>query len=111
MTPTLLDQNLSPKLCGMLSDVFPLAAHVRDFDLQEADDVTVWEFARTNGYTIVSKDSDFHQRSFVYGHPPKVVWIRCGNVSTLEIATIVRHHATRLAEFQADRDASLLIIS
>ena len=25
--------------------------------------------------TIVSKDADFHQRSFLFGHPPKVIWV------------------------------------
>jgi predicted nuclease of predicted toxin-antitoxin system len=34
----------------------------------------------------VSKDTDFHQRSFLFGGPPKVVWIRLGNCSTEDIA-------------------------
>ncbi|MFN2406960.1 MAG: hypothetical protein ABR594_12965 [Pyrinomonadaceae bacterium] len=27
----------------------------------------------------MSKDSDMHQRSFLLGAPPKVVWVRLGN--------------------------------
>lgn len=66
----------------MLAQEFPSSLHVRDLGMERAGDVAIWEFARDNDYTIVSKDSDFHQRSFLYGRPPKVVWVRLGNVST-----------------------------
>lgn len=37
----------------------------------------VWAYAAEHAaehrFVIVSKDADFHQRSFVLGHPPKVV--------------------------------------
>jgi predicted nuclease of predicted toxin-antitoxin system len=61
----LFDQNLSHKLVNRLADMFPDSAHVREVGLKEADDHAVWEYAKANGQTIVSKDSDFHQRSFV----------------------------------------------
>src|SRR5712692_6503846 len=67
----LFDHNLSYKLVGRLADLFPDAAHVRNVHLHEADDPTVWEYARANGFAIVSKDEDFHQLSFLYGAPPK----------------------------------------
>jgi predicted nuclease of predicted toxin-antitoxin system len=65
----LFDQNLSHFLVGRLDDLFPGSVHVRDVGLKEADDVEVWDYAKSNGLIIVSKDSDFHQRSFVFGHP------------------------------------------
>jgi len=34
----LFDQNLSPFLAGRLADIFPGSAHVRDRDLDTADD-------------------------------------------------------------------------
>ena len=43
----LFDQNLSHRLVSMLADIFPDSAHVRNFDLQRADDATIWEFAKT----------------------------------------------------------------
>ena len=52
----LLDQNLSPR------------------GLQAADDDTVWRYAAEHGFAIISKDADFHERSFLLGHPPRVVW-------------------------------------
>lgn len=72
----LFDENLSPKLVGLLSDLYPDSTHVRNVGLARADDELVWAYAKDHGLAIVSKDADFHQRSFVYGAPPKVVWIR-----------------------------------
>jgi len=53
------------------------------------DDDVVWEYAAKHGFMIVSKDADFHQWSFVHGHPPKVVWIRHGNCSTADVTFYV----------------------
>ena len=71
----LFDHNLSYKLVARLADLFPNSEHVRNVNLHEADDRPVWEYARAHGFAIVSKDEDFHQLSFLYGAPPKVVWV------------------------------------
>lgn len=70
----LFDENLSPKLPRLLADYFPGSLHVRDCGLRGFPDSEVWEYARISGFSIISKDSDFQQRSVLYGHPPKVVW-------------------------------------
>ena len=54
----LLDQNLSPRLCDRLRDVWPEVVHVRAVGLAAADDSAVWAYARQHGFTIVSKDGD-----------------------------------------------------
>lgn len=107
----LLDQNLSHRLCALLAHSFPSTAHVRGYGSQSAADEAIWAFAREHGYTIVSKDEDFHQRSFLYGHPPKVVWLRVGNCSTDQIAAILHRHEEGLRAFEADPEASFLILS
>ncbi len=71
----LFDQNLSPSLTHILRDLFPGSVHLREVGLQEADDSIVWNYAKAHGFVIVSKDSDFQQRSLLYGAPPKFV---CG---------------------------------
>ncbi len=82
----LLDQNLSRKLVTMLADMYPGSTHVSALNLHQATDAIIWAFAKESNFTIVSKDSDFHQRSFLEGWPPKVVWLRLGNCSTQDIA-------------------------
>jgi predicted nuclease of predicted toxin-antitoxin system len=106
----LLDQNLSPRLAHVLRDVYPECAHVRDVGLERADDDQLWNYAAAHGYVIVSKDSDFHQRSFLFGHPPKVIWIRRGNCSTSEIETALRYARERIAAFIADAEESFLVV-
>ena len=105
------DENLSPKLVLLLADQFPNSVHVRDVGLATADDQSVWNYASSQGLIIVSKDSDMHQRSFVFGAPPKVVWIRLGNCSTSDVADLLRRHVQRLEEFEADEFASFLSLS
>jgi predicted nuclease of predicted toxin-antitoxin system len=106
----LLDENLSPRLVAALADLFPGSRHVRDVGLARADDEEVWTFAGREGFMIVSKDSDFHQRSFVRGAPPKVIWVRRGNASTAEIERIVRAARDRIAAFAGDPEAAFLIL-
>jgi predicted nuclease of predicted toxin-antitoxin system len=65
---------------------------------------------RQHSFVIVSKDADFRERSFVYGHPPKVVWIRRGNCSTEEIATVLRGHHADLLALGLDVEGSSLAI-
>ena len=67
----LFDQNLSPSLPRRLEREFPGSLHVRDVGLAGADDATIWNYALTLGLTVVSKDSDFQQRSLLLGAPPK----------------------------------------
>ena len=71
----LFDENLSPVLPAALSDCYGDAQHVREVGLKASRDADVWTFAARNELAIVTKDSDFRQRSFLHGHPPKVIWI------------------------------------
>jgi predicted nuclease of predicted toxin-antitoxin system len=98
----LLDQNLSPRLERTLEAVYPGSSHVRLLGLRDADDAVVWEFARDHGFIIVSKESDFHQRSFVLGFPPKVIWIRRGNCPTTDIEKVFRERQSNILEFCED---------
>ena len=51
-------------------------ASVREVGLKAADDTVVWEYAKDNELIIVSKDVDMHDRRFIFGYPPKVIWVR-----------------------------------
>ena len=81
----LFDENLSPKLPNSLSDIFPNSLHVRDVGMKATIDPVVWDYAKDNNLMIVSKDADMHDLSLVFGNPPKVIWLRLGNCSTLQV--------------------------
>jgi predicted nuclease of predicted toxin-antitoxin system len=107
----LFDENVSPKLVGLLAAEYPGSAHVREAGLHGAPDRLIWEHARENGFVIVSKDDDFRQRSFVQGAPPKVVWLQVGNAGTSSIAELLRDQVRRLSEFEGEEESALLILS
>jgi predicted nuclease of predicted toxin-antitoxin system len=86
----LLDQNLSPRLVNRLADLYPNSTHVSEVGLDRALDRAVWDYARQHDYFIVTKDVDFSEFSLLQGFPPKIVWIRRGNCSTLDIEIILR---------------------
>jgi predicted nuclease of predicted toxin-antitoxin system len=79
----LFDQNLSPRLVTMLSDLFPGSEHTQSLGLDQSSDALLWGFARNNDFLIVTKDVDFSDRSALVGYPPKVIWVRTGNCTTL----------------------------
>jgi predicted nuclease of predicted toxin-antitoxin system len=107
----LFDQNLSYKLVALLQDVYPGSAHIRPLGLDTADDRDVWRYAADNDYIIVSKDTDFYQRSLVFGSPPKVVWLRIGNCPTRQAAVLLRTHQADVQALVSDASATILILS
>ena len=106
----LLDENLSPRLVPRLSSLFPGLAHVRDVGLKQASDGKIWEYAKVNGYTIVTADADFVAYAQRMGPPPKVVHIEQCDFPFAITEEILRHSAVRIAEFEKDERASLLVI-
>ena len=104
----LFDENLSHRLVGALSDVYPESAHVRDVGLRGEEDHVIWAYAGERGFLLTSKDSDFYARSVLLGAPPKVVWLRIGNATVAETADLLRHRYILIRNFWEDPDATLL---
>ncbi len=59
----------------------------------------------------VSKDSDFHQVSFVQGSPPRVIWIRRGHCTTADIEALLRSSRSEILAFWAEAEAAFLALS
>jgi len=104
----LFDHNLSPTLVRRLADLFSDSNHVFHLGLHEADDLVVWKHARANGFAIVTKDSDFSDRSLLLGHPPKVIRLHLGNCTTDAMETLLRNHLNLVVEFERDAARSCL---
>jgi predicted nuclease of predicted toxin-antitoxin system len=104
----LFDQNLSPNLVARLEDIFPQSLHVREAGLACADDLSVWRFALEHGFAIVTKDSDFQERSQIASSAPGVVWIRRGNCSTHDIEALLRKHVLPIEALDQDRGFLIL---
>ena len=52
-----------------------------------------------NQYTILTFDEDFSEIQNLFSFPPKIIWLRTGNVSTNEIAQLLIKLKNDIDEF------------
>ena len=104
----LFDENLSFKLVAALADIYPESSHVRDVGLLGADDLHVWNYAAEHGFLLASKDTDFYERSLVFGAPPKIIWLRIGNSTVNETISLLRNQYIIVRHFADDTMATFL---
>lgn len=107
----LLDENLSDRIAARVIDLYPGSAHVKALALTNTDDAIIWEYAKANGFVIVSKDSDFHQRSLLYGHPPKFIYLQVGNCPTSKIVQILKNNFDTIVRFGGRESESILVLT
>ncbi len=107
----LLDENLSPQLIAAISDLYPDSRHVRECGLDSTPDDIVWQYAKENSFAIVSKDSDFSERSVLHGSPPKVIWLRIGNCTTIRAGFLLRDAYPRIQAFLSTKSESCLVLT
>jgi predicted nuclease of predicted toxin-antitoxin system len=107
----LLDENLSDRMVYRIIDLYPDSEHVKTLALTNTDDGIIWEYAKANDFVIVSKDSDFHQRSLLYGHPPKFIYLRIGNSPTSKIVGILRDNSDTIIQFGSRESESILVLT
>jgi len=60
---------------------------------------------------IVSKDTDFRERSYVEGFPPKIIWLDVGNAGTASTFELLRRERQRIEHFEKQEESSLPILS
>ena len=106
----LFDENLSRRLVDLLESEFPGSSHPDLIGMRGTPDADIWQHAREHGFTIVSKDSDFRQRAFLEGPPPKVIWLSVGNAGTSAIAGLLRSTLARIQTFDGSPEAGLLVV-
>jgi predicted nuclease of predicted toxin-antitoxin system len=106
----LFDENLSPRLVESVASLYAGSLHVRDCGLLGGSDEEVWQYARQNGFAIVSKDSDFRHKSNLFGGPPKVIWLQIGNCTTRHAEFILINMVTRIQDFLLHGEESCLVL-
>ncbi len=98
----LLDQNISHRVLHKIRNDFPEARHVRDFNMQFCTDIEIWRFAKEHSFTLVTYDADFNDFLTLKGHPPKIIWLRFGNMLTQYLAERMNHHKYLINTFIND---------
>ena len=105
----LFDENLSPKLPGLLAEKFPDSRHVRELSLKGCTDDEIWHYAARNGFAIVSKDKDFYQRAVLFGAPPKFIWLGLGNCTRHDLLVLIQRHEGDILAFATSPEAVLIL--
>jgi len=106
----LLDENLSRRLVRRIEDLFQGSAHVESQGLLQAPDKVLWEFAKGNGFPIVTANADFYELATTLGPPPKVIWLRGCDYPTAVAEKLIRGQAIRIAEFLNDPERAVIIL-
>lgn len=96
----LFDEHISFRVVRSLHDIFPEAKHVKFFNLEHEDDQKIWNFAKNEGFSIITKDDDFHQRNITFGTPPKVIWLKLGNTRSSDLESFIRDKSIEIRRFR-----------
>ncbi|HEY5510496.1 MAG TPA: DUF5615 family PIN-like protein [Prolixibacteraceae bacterium] len=100
----LFDQNISHRILQLLPDNFIGSTHVKSEGLINLPDRHIWEFAKKQGFIIVTQDSDFNDLNSLYGFPPKIIWIRTGNIKTLALLEVMINNYLEIQHFAEDEN-------
>lgn len=100
----LFDQNISFRAAQKLKPTFPECGQVRELNLENKSDRELWDFAKREHYSIVTFDADFYDLVTLYGHPPKVIWLRMGNTSTDNLIKVIQTHSEIIKAFLTDKN-------
>lgn len=85
-----LDAQLPPTLANWLIETFEIEAFaLRDLGLRDAQDMDIFEMARTENVIIMTKDSDFIDLVCRLGSPPQILWLTCGNVTNKNLKKLL----------------------
>jgi predicted nuclease of predicted toxin-antitoxin system len=101
-----VDAQLSPRTARWITANFATQATARrDIGLRDAEDLEIFDQARTANAVILTKDSDFVDLLERRGPPPKIIWLTCGNTSEAALQIVLRAPlATALAMLDAGED-------
>lgn len=105
----LFDQNISFRLLKRIIDLLPESKQVRELGLENSTDSEIFDYARRNGFVIITFDSDFFDLSIIKESPPKIIWIRTGNTTTNNLENILRDKYDLIKSF-LDEDYACLEI-
>lgn len=106
----LFDQNVSFRVVKQLKSNFPDAVGVKEVGLMNADDFQIWEYAQRHDYTVVTFDKDIPAIGAVRGFPPKIIWLRTGNLSNGAVVALFLERTEQFAQFIANGRKGCLLV-
>lgn len=55
-------------------------------------DLGIWNFAKENNLTIITKDSDFSNKVLILEPPPKIIHIKAGNIKLKDLHQLLNQN-------------------
>lgn len=98
----LFDQNISHRILKFIPKEYAESTTMKKEGLINATDLEIWEYAKNHNYIIVTQDSDFNDLNSLFGFPPKIIWVRMGNLKTLTIVNILIDYSSEIKRFIHD---------
>ena len=95
----LFDQNISPKILKKLPHDFTECEQVRFVGLEDASDFEIFEYAKTNGFAVVTFDSDFVDLNALRGTPPKIIYLNTGNLTTQSVSELILNNLLTIQHY------------
>jgi len=96
----LLDENLSWRMKKQLMPFFAEVVHVSELKIiQPANDITIWNYAKKNEFTIISKDDDFEKIVLLRKAPPKLIYLKTYNLDTKKLVDLILGNKDKIIEF------------
>jgi predicted nuclease of predicted toxin-antitoxin system len=102
----LFDQNTSFRILKKLPEGFENSKHVSEVGLDNSQDSAIWEYSKKNNFSIVTFDADFYDISIIKGHPPKIIWIRAGNLSTTQLIETLHKNFNNISAFLNEEESA-----
>jgi predicted nuclease of predicted toxin-antitoxin system len=106
MIRLIADENISWRLKKFLSEWEILPSNEIKLN-DRLTDFKIWQFAKTNNYTILTFDEDFCELQNLFSFPPKIIWLRTGNVRTKEIADLLISVKADITVFLSDENLGI----
>jgi predicted nuclease of predicted toxin-antitoxin system len=107
--PLISDENISWRLKKLLPEWNILPSNEIKIGARQSD-LAIWKFAKANSYTILTFDEDFSELQNIHSFPPKIIWLRTGNITTAEIALLLIQFEQQIIKFLNDDNSGILEI-
>ena len=96
----LFDENISWRIVKKTEPFFTEVVHVSELQIiQPATDISIWNYAKKNDFTIITKDDDFEKLVLLKKAPPKVVHLKTFNLNTNNLAELIAMNSNKIKDF------------
>lgn len=96
----LIDENLP---LGLAAGCGVEALHATQLGKRPSDS-ELWVKAAENDCILVTKDADFFDRLVLHGPPPKVVWVRVGNIRRRDLEALFKKNWRQIERLLLEAD-------